>query len=523
MPPPARANAIAVLGTGSDVGKSMITSGLCRLLHRAGFRVAPFKAQNMSLNSFVTPEGGEIGRAQALQAEACGIPPHVDMNPILLKPESNSRSQVIVQGKVFATLDARAYFARTQDSDLFRAVRESYERLASQYEVVVIEGAGSAAEVNLRDRDLVNWPVVEMADAQVVLVGDIDRGGVFAQIIGTLDLIAPQERARVCGIVINKFRGDVTLFADGIRFLTERTGIPVLGVLPFLRDLALDQEDSLDVERGRQVPFSADGINIAVLLVPHMSNFTDFNALAEESDVVLHYVAVPEEAADADVILIPGTKATLADLGYLRDKGFEPLLHLHVERGRELIGICGGYQMLGRQIADPDGVEGGGAGEGFGLLHITTVLERDKITEQIEAQALHLSGTAALLVRGYLIHMGRTNRHEHRPCFELHAQAEHSERRSGAMGQDDRCLDGAVRDDGLVWGTYIHGLFDQPSFRRAWLNRLRARKGLPALDPTLSQLVNDKRRDALDRWADHVEQHLDLGLIWELVGKKGRA
>ena len=220
MPHPSRAKAIAILGTGSDVGKSMITSGLCRLLYRAGFRVAPFKAQNMSLNSFVTPEGGEIGRAQALQAEACGIPPHVDMNPILLKPESDSRSQIIVQGKVFATREARAYFARSRDSELFRAVERSYDRLASQYEVMVIEGAGSAAEVNLRDRDLVNWPVVEMADAKVVLVGDIDRGGVFAQIIGTLDLIAPEERDRVCGIVINKFRGDAALFADGVRFLT---------------------------------------------------------------------------------------------------------------------------------------------------------------------------------------------------------------------------------------------------------------------------------------------------------------
>ncbi|MEP7151758.1 MAG: cobyric acid synthase [Nitrospira sp.] len=520
MPHSVRAIAIAILGTGSDVGKSMIVSGLCRLLRRDGFRVAPFKAQNMSLNSCVTPEGGEIGRAQALQAEACGIPPHVDMNPILLKPESNSRSQVIVQGRVLATLDAQAYFARTHASDLARAVRESYERLASQYEVIVIEGAGSAAEVNLRDRDLVNWPVVEMADAQVVLVGDIDRGGVFAQIIGTLDLIAPEERARVCGIIINKFRGDLSLFAEGVHFIRERTGIPVLGVLPFLRDLSLDQEDSLDVERRRPAPFSADGINIAVLLVPHMSNFTDFNALAEESDVRLRYVASPEEATGADVILLPGTKTTLADLGYLRDKGFEALLHHHVERGGELVGICGGYQMLGRQIADPDGVEGGGSGHGFGLLHITTVLQSVKITKQVEAQALHLSGMAALPVRGYLIHMGRTQRHEHRPCFELQARAGGSERRRGAMGRDEQCLDGAVRDDGLVWGTYIHGLFDQPAFRRAWLNRLRARKGLPVLDLSLSQQVNDKRRDALDRWADHVAQHLDLGLLSALLQQR---
>ena len=233
MSQPRRAVAIAILGTASDVGKSLIAAGICRLLRRAGFRVAPFKAQNMSLNSFATPEGGEIGRAQALQAEACGIPPHVDMNPILLKPEANSRSQVIVQGRVLGTLDARSYFARMHGSELSRAVADSYERLASQHDVIVIEGAGSAAEINLRDRDVVNWPVVEMADAQVLLVGDIDRGGVFAQIVGTLDLILPQERARVCGIVINKFRGDVSLFADGLQFLKDRTGVPVLGVLPF--------------------------------------------------------------------------------------------------------------------------------------------------------------------------------------------------------------------------------------------------------------------------------------------------
>lgn len=515
------AKAIAVLGTGSDVGKSLITAGLCRLLYRTGIRVAPFKAQNMSLNSFVTPEGGEIGRAQALQAEACGISPHVDMNPILLKPESDQRSQVIVQGKVFSTLDAGAYFARTRNAALFRAVQESYRRLASHYDMIVVEGAGSAAEVNLRDRDLVNWPVVEMADARVVLVADIDRGGVFAQIVGTLDLITREERARVCGIIINKFRGDAALFADGVRFLTERTGVPVLGVVPFLRDLALDQEDSLDVDRRQRVTFAAESVNIAVLLLPHMSNFTDFNALTEESDVRLRYAADPDEAAGADAILIPGTKTTLADLGYLREKGFEPFLQEHVQRGGELVGICGGYQMLGRRITDPDGVEFRGAGKGLGFLNLTTIMMPDKLTEQVHARVLHLGGTIALPVLGYLIHMGRTDRHGHRPCFRLHGKADPTEQcRSGGGGPDKTSLDGAVSDDGLVWGTYIHGLFDQPAFRRAWLNRLRGRKGLPNLDLACSQLVNDRRKTALDRWADHVERHLDLAPIWERLRKK---
>ena len=518
-----RAQAIAILGTGSDVGKSMITSGLCRLFYRAGIRVAPFKAQNMSLNSFVTPEGGEIGRAQALQAEACGIPPHVDMNPILLKPESNCRSQVVVQGRVFATLDAKAYFARTRDSELFRAVRASYERMALQYEVIVIEGAGSAAEVNLRERDLVNWATVEMADAGVVLVADIDRGGVFAQIVGTLDLITPLDRARVFGVVINKFRGDATLFADGVRFLRDRTGIPVLGVLPFLRDLALDQEDSLDMDVGRQVKFGADRINLAVLLLPHMSNFTDFNLLAEEEDVALRYVATPDQATGADVILIPGSKTTLEDLAYLQGKGFEPCVQDHVQRGGELVGICGGYQMLGRQITDPEGVESGGAGAGLGLLEVTTVLARKKITEQVQAQALHLGGPAVLPVHGYLIHMGRTDRHGIEPCFQLRGVTKQTSLGGDGAENHDELVDGAVRQDGRVWGTYIHGLFDQPSFRRAWLNRLRIRKGLPALDLACSQRVNEKRRDALDRWADHVEEHLDLAPIWESLRRKKRA
>ena len=516
MPHPSRAKAIAILGTGSDVGKSLVTAGLCRLLHRAGIRVAPFKAQNMSLNSFVTPGGGEIGRAQAMQAEACGILPHVDMNPILLKPESHARSQVVVQGKVFATLDARSYFTRGRDSRLLRAVQESYERLAAQYEVIVIEGAGSAAEVNLRDRDLVNWTTVDLADARVVLVGDIDRGGVFAQIVGTLDLITPEERARVCGIVINKFRGDRSLFDDGVRFLTERTGIPVLGVLPYLRDLALDQEDSLDVNARTLLPFTADRVNIAVLLVPHMSNFTDFNALAEEADVSLRYVATCEEAAGADAMILPGSKTTLPDLAYLREKGFDRLLLDHVQRGGELVGICGGYQMLGRWIADPDGVETGGQDAGLGLLPVTTLLARDKITEQIEAQALHIQGATSLPVRGYLIHMGRTDRAGLRPCFQLLRRQGGIETDGKESPREEACLDGAMRPDGLVWGTYVHGLFDQPSFRRAWLNRLRSRKGLSAVPLETSERVNQMRLKAMDRWADHVDQHLDLApvLAW---------
>jgi adenosylcobyric acid synthase len=312
---------IAILGTGSDVGKSLITAGLCRLLYRSGIRVAPFKAQNMSLNSFVTPDGGEMGRAQVLQAQACGLAPSVLMNPVLLKPEADSLSQVIVQGKVWETQAAQEYF--TNKAFVWNVVKSSYEELVKTYEVIVIEGAGSAAEMNLRDRDIVNWPVVEMADASVILVADIDRGGVFAQVIGTMDLLAPEERQRVIGVVINKFRGDRTLFDDGIEIIEERTGVPVLGVLPYLNDLELDQEDSVDIERFRMTPFGAETVNVAVVLLPHMSNFTDFNQLAAESDVALRYVASPKELHGADVIILPGSKTTMADLDYLRQAGFE--------------------------------------------------------------------------------------------------------------------------------------------------------------------------------------------------------
>lgn len=508
-----RAKAIALLGTGSDVGKSILSAGLCRLLHRAGCAVAPFKAQNMSLNSWVTPEGGEIGRAQALQAEACGIPPHVDMNPILLKPESDTCSQVIVHGRVTTKLEAAAYFR--SGLPLFEMVRESYERLARQYEAIVIEGAGSAAEVNLRDRDLVNWPVVRLADAQVVLIADIDRGGVFAQVIGTLDLLTEDERRRVIGIIINKFRGDRALFESGVAFLEERTGIPVLGVLPFLRELCLDQEDTLQFDLRRTGAFTPQHINVAVLLLPHMSNFTDFNALLNEPDVALRYSSSPGELTDADVVIIPGTKNTLADLRHLEAHALCDALSAHVRRGGEVVGICGGYQMLGRRIDDPHGVEAGGEAAGLGLLDVTTVLRREKTTTLVEGVALHIDRSSVLQVRGYHIHMGETRRGDHEATFRLTKISGRDPGFPDTQRVSADPWDGAVRPDGLVWGTYIHGLFDEPGFRRAWLNRLRRRKAWPPLDIAVSQAATARRQRELDRWADHVQQHMNLGPIWE--------
>ena len=497
------AKALAILGTGSDVGKSLVTAGLGRIFYRSGISVAPFKSQNMSLNSFATMEGGEMGRAQVLQAQACGLSPHVDMNPILLKPEADRRSQVIVQGKVWRSQDAGDYFH--SKTALFHSVRQSYERLAAKYELILIEGAGSAAEMNLRDRDIVNWPVVQMADAKVILVADIDRGGIFAQVIGTLNLLEPHERKRLLGVVINKFRGDRRLFDDGVAILERRTGSPVLGVLPFLRNLVLDQEDSVTIERGSSgLPFSSETVNVAVVLLPRMSNFTDFNALAEESDVALRYARVPQDVVDADVIILPGSKQTIHDLQCVKEKGFGPVLASHVRAQREVIGICGGFQMLGGWIADPHQVESGGHTEGLRLLPIETELHSEKQTRQVQANPLMPGVSEAETVRGYEIHVGLTSRRQGSPCFRIFDEGGDRE-------------DGAVSSDGLVWGTYIHGVFDDPSFRRAWINRVRTRKGLAPNEIADSRNVTQRLASALDYWADHVARHVDMKTVFQAL------
>jgi adenosylcobyric acid synthase len=508
-----KARALALLGTGSDVGKSVMTAALCRLIVRTGMRVAPFKAQNMSNNSYVTRDGREIGRAQALQAQACRLDPHADMNPILLKPESDQRAQIVVQGRVWGKLNARDY--GTLKTELSERVKNSYERLAGDFEVIVIEGAGSAAEMNLRDRDVANWAMVEVADARVVLVADIDRGGVFAQIVGTLDLIAPEERAKVIGVIVNKFRGDRTLFDDGVRFLQSRTGLPVLGVVPMLHDLAIDQEDSVAVERVHQMPFDSTHINIAVVLLRRMSNFTDFKHVAMEKDVRLRYAERPQDLAGADVVIIPGSKNTLEDLSVLRQAGFQDAVHRHADSGGELIGICGGFQMLGRRVSDPAAVESGGAMDGFGLLDVSTVMMPVKTTSLVEAQSLHILEGAKSPIRGYYIHMGVTHRGIDGPCFQVSRPQDLADVTDESLVAP---LDGAVNCTGLVWGTYIHGVFDQPDFRRAWLNRIRRRKGWKTLNLDASESVSRRLDGELDRWADHVESHLDLQPLFRWVG-----
>jgi len=495
------------------VGKSLIAAGLGRLLSQLGVRVAPFKAQNMSLNSYVTPEGGEMGRAQVLQAQACGVVPHVNMNPILLKPEAETCSQVVVQGRVWGKLNAKEYFERKPE--MFRVVKDSFARLAARHEVIVIEGAGSAAEVNLRDRDLVNWPVVEMADAAVIIVADIDRGGVFAQIIGTLDLLEPQERRRVLGVIVNKFRGDRELFDEGVRILETRAKVPVLGVVPYLGQLELDQEDSLSVASWESRPFSPSSVNIGVILLPHMSNFTDFNVLAAEGDVAIRYIKTPEELDEADVIILPGTKNTIADFRYLAKVGFGQSLGAHVQKNRkELLGICGGFQMLGREVTDPHHVEEGGMMQGLNFLDMTSELSPYKHTSQIQARPLFLSEATDCRVLGYEIHMGFTKRFSGSPCFSISDMLDNSE--------EVFRTDGVVSSDGLVWGTYLHGLFDEPEFRRTWLNRIRKRKGLSGLDVSVSDAVSKRLSGALDRWARHVERYVHLQPILSYLNLKCR-
>jgi adenosylcobyric acid synthase len=497
-----KCSALFVGGTGSDVGKSVIAAGLCRLLLRRGYRVAPFKAQNMALNSAVTADGGEIGRAQALQAAACGIPPHTDMNPILLKPNSDTGSQVIVQGRPVGNMTVTGYHAFKPEA--FARVRESFERLAASFEVVVMEGAGSIAEINLKEHDIVNLRAAAMAQAPVLLVADIDRGGVFAAIVGTLELLDQEERERIAGVVINRFRGDPALLRPGIAAIEARTGVPVLGVVPWL-DLRLPEEDSVALGRKGSGPRQG-ALRIGVVRLPRIANYTDFDPLEAEPEVELAYLADPQEVAGCDLLILPGTKSTIPDLEFLRASGFVRAIHDYHAAGGRVVGICGGYQMLGRRIADPELIESERPeAEGMGLLDMETVLAPLKQTHQAEgvllpaAEAAGLSGPQK--VCGYEIHMGETTLGPlAQPLLQL-------TRRSG---RGVSLEDGAVSPDGRVWGSYLHGLFDDEATRRALLESLRGtlRPASPPSSPTLSLDAE------LDRLADHLEKHLDLAALF---------
>jgi adenosylcobyric acid synthase len=519
------ARALMVLGTASHVGKSLVTAALGRILSDRGFRVAPFKAQNMALNSAATADGGEIGRAQALQAEACRIPPTVDMNPILIKPSSDTGAQVVVCGRVWGQVTARDYHQRRVE-ELFPLVLACYQRLAAAHDIVVIEGAGSPAEINLKAHDIVNMRMAEAADAACLLVGDIDRGGVFAALLGTMALLDHRERQRVRGFAINKFRGDPDLLTPGVAMIERKLRRPCLGVISHLPAIGLDEEDSVALE-DRRTPArtwrvarttTATGpdrpLRVGVIALPHMANFTDFDPLAAEPTVQLAYLERAADVQDADVAIVPGTKQTCDDLAWLRRSGFAEALAARAVERQPIIGICGGLQMLGEQVRDPLAVEGGGVAAGLGLLPIVTELKATKTTviTSVHWSDLHLFGHAVGTVeaRGYEIHMGET-------AYVGNARPFGQVRRAGVREVVD---DGATAADGRLVGTYLHGLFDADDFRHAFLRAARAVCGLAP--PTEVAYVTAEREARINRLATHVARALDVDALLAWLGLPAR-
>jgi len=494
-----------VQGTMSSVGKSLLVAALCRIFARRGLRVAPFKAQNMALNSFVTADGLEVGRAQAMQAEAAGVDVTVEMNPVLLKPEADSVSQIVVLGRPWQRLAAREYWGRR--GELWSVVTGALDSLRARFDLVVIEGAGSPVELNLRRTDLVNMAVARYADAPVLLVGDIDRGGVFAQLLGTLDLLEPEDRARVRGLLVNKFRGDIGLFADGVRILEQRGGVPVLGVVPFVRDLRIADEDSVALDDRREAP-GPTALEVAVVRLPRISNFDDLDPLRAEPDVAVRFVERPEELGAPDLIVLPGTKTTVADLAWMRERGLDARVAALARAGTPLLGLCGGYQMLGARIRDPLGVEAAaGSVAGLGLLPVETTFEPEKRTVRaagrVSADRGLFAGCAGLPVEGYEIHMGRSAPLDSAaPLLRL------------APGAPDERPDGAASADGWVAGTYLHGLLHNDALRQRLLQNIAARSGR-APRPVSARF--DRRAD-YERLADAVQASLDMAALERIAG-----
>jgi len=503
---PAATGALMFCGTGSDVGKSVLTAGFCRILADRGIKVAPFKSQNMALNSAVTPEGGEIGRAQALQAQACRIAPHTDMNPVLLKPSSDTGSQVIVQGKAVGHMRVAEYTAFKPQA--FERIRESFARLRQQYEFVVIEGAGSIAEINLKAHDIANLKIAAMAGCPVILVADIDRGGVFAQIVGTMALLDEEERRRIGGVIINKFRGDPSLLGPGIDEVERMTGVPVLGVVPWFSGFRLPEEDSVALQRRAKVVRirpRKEKLAVGVVRLPRISNYTDFDPFEDEPDVALHYVEAPEQLAGLDLLVLPGSKSTIADLNFLVAQDLFAAIRAFPG---QIVGICGGYQMLGKLVLDPDGVESDlHHAEGLGLLDAVTVMRAGKQTHQSVATLLDGAGLGTSprggTITGYEIHMGETLLGDEVSPFA---------RIVSRSGEKADLLDGAVSRDGRIMGTYLHGIFDNAGFRAALLNRLRRQKGLSTVTPVTAS------QDPLELLARHLEKSLDMNRLFALAG-----
>jgi adenosylcobyric acid synthase len=501
------ARAIMVLGTGSHVGKSLLTAALCRIFAQRGYSVAPFKSQNMSLNSAATIEGLEIGRAQALQAEAAGIAASVHMNPVLIKPSGDCSSQVVVRGKIWGQISAADYHQRRVE-ELMPTVCESYQVLASKYQVIVLEGAGSPAEINLKQHDIVNMRMAAMADAACLLVGDIDRGGVFASLLGTVELLDPAERDRIRGFCINKFRGDLSLLQPGVHMMEERLKKPCLGVVPYLPSLALEEEDSVGLPPLARTGWEAldkahdRRLRIAVVALPSFSNFTDFDSLRAEPSVDLLFCRSAQLLANADVVVLPGSKETMSDLEWMLAGGFDQVLRLFPGL---IVGICGGMQMLGREIADPEGIERQGCVPGLGLLPISTTMQTEKVTRlssgTIQHAFLFQQQLRQYQIAGYEIHVGKTSYLDQAEPF---ATLENGE------------LDGCISTDRRVLGTYLHGIFDDDTFRHEFLHAARRFHRLSS--PSMLNPWRTQREESLDRLAGQVSTSLDMRQIFSWAG-----
>jgi len=506
------AKVIMVQGTMSNAGKSFLVAGLCRIMKQDGYRTAPFKSQNMALNSFITEEGLEMGRAQVMQAEAAGIKPSVCMNPILLKPTNHTGSQVIVNGEVLGNMSARDYFS--YKTKLIPEIKKAFRKLEESADIIVIEGAGSPAEINLHENDIVNMGMAELVDAPVLLVGDIDRGGVFAQLLGTLLLLTAEEKKRVAGLIINKFRGDKSILNPGIRMLEERGNVPVTGVIPYM-DLALEDEDSLTERFCKK---EAKGIDIAVLRYPRISNFTDLNVFEQMPDVSIRYVASVSELHHPDMIVLPGSKNTMGDLKWMRQNGLETAVK---KKAREIpvFGICGGYQMLGETIADPEGVEEGGTLKGIGLLPVATQLVKEKVRCQVKGRVNELEGIllplSGLEYSGYEIHMGLTKRTEQEEARTEHERKrpEHVEKQPEHGKITEVVVSGKNKN---VYGTYVHGIFDKGETAAALVRALAEKKGIRTENGTIEDYQSFKEKQ-YDRLAETLREYLDMKEIYGML------
>lgn len=497
--------AIQICGTGSGVGKSVIVAALCRIFLQDGYKVAPFKAQNMALNSYVTLDGKEMGRAQVVQAEACGIEPTVDMNPILIKPNTDMGAQIIVLGKPIGNMSVTKY-TKYKNSGI-TIVKQSLKNLLDEYEVVVLEGAGSPAEINLKSHDIVNLKMAEYALAPVILIGDIDKGGAFAWIVGTLELLTKKERKMIKGIIINKFRGDKTLLVPGIDFLEKRTGIKVLGIVPYYRGINIPEEDAVPLNSFKEKGGKKERkLNIDIIYLPHISNFTDFDAIEREDDVRLRYIKGPDELNSPDMIIIPGTKNTILDLRYLKKSGLAKKIKAIISSNKKtmLVGICGGYQMLGSKISDKDGLESKyGEEEGLRLLPVETSLLAKKAILRVRARDL----ASGIEVSGYEIHHGSTRiTGGCQPALQVYE----------CNSKKARYFDGARSQDKRIFGTYIHGLFDTTHFRRNLLNALRKKRGWPPI--TLKE--NFTLEKEFDKLAKLVRDNIDMELLYKILRKQ---